>query len=273
MTTMESPTVRMSREIRLSAVQMTREEIKHVVTTYYEIQDFRKAASNMVNIQRKENRPHELVEWVKDSQSENEKAIRGALKVYAENNPTGQWLLSIHGIGPVIAAGLLAHIDIEKAPTVGNVWSFAGLNPGAVWQKGQKRPWNAELKRLCWIVGDSFVKFSGSDKCTYGRIYLDRKVLEMERNENGDFADQAAAALSSRKIEDAATKAIYEAGKLPAGRLDLRARRVAVKLFLSHFHDVLMWNELGKRAPRPYAIEHMGHAHLIECPNPPWDQP
>ena len=131
MTTMESPTAKMSTEIRLSAAQMTREEIKHVVTTYYEIQDFRKAASNMVHAQRKENHPHELVEWVRDSQNHNEKAIRGALKVYAENNPTGQWLLSIHGIGPVIAAGLLAHIDITKAPTVGNVWSFAGLDPSA----------------------------------------------------------------------------------------------------------------------------------------------
>ena len=37
------------------------------------------------------------------------------------------------GIGPVIAAGLLANIDIKQAPTVGHIWRFAGLDPTNKW--------------------------------------------------------------------------------------------------------------------------------------------
>lgn len=56
---------------------------------------------------------------------------------------------SIHGIGPVISAGLLAHIDIHRAVTVGHIWRFAGLDPSVKWLKKTKRPWNAGLKVLC----------------------------------------------------------------------------------------------------------------------------
>ena len=52
----------------------------------------------------------------------------------------------------------------------------------------------------------------------------------------------------------------------------MRARRKAVKLFLSHLHEVWFYIHTGgQRAPRPYAIEHLGHAHYIEVPNAPWD--
>ena len=63
---------------------------------------------------------------------------------------------SIVGIGPVITAGFLAHIDIAKAPTVGHVpGGSADLDPTVKWDKGTKRPWNVVMKRLCWIVEES----------------------------------------------------------------------------------------------------------------------
>jgi len=40
-----------------------------------------------------------------------------------------------------------------------------------------------------------------------------------------------------------------------------------VKLFLSHLHAVWYENETGKKAPVPYAIAHLNHAHLIEPPH------
>ena len=260
----------LTKDIRQSVEDMNKGEIRHLVTSYYQVQEFRKASENMARSQEAEGRPYELVKWLADEQRGIENSLRGLLRTYAANDLTGGWLMSLHGIGPVIAAGLLAHIDIRMAPTVGHVWSFAGLNPGQVWGRGERRPWNAELKVLCFKIGDSFVKTSGSDKSVYGPIYRQRKIQELERNDAGLFAATAADTLASRHITDPALRACYESGKLPLGRLDLRARRIAVKLFLSHFHDVLMWHELGWRAPTPYAIEHMGHVHEIKCPNPPW---
>ena len=257
-------------DLRKAATLLGRSEIRHLVTSYYQVQEFRTAAGNMVHSQRKDGRPYGLVQWLANEQRSIEDSIKAALGAYAKNDQTGAWALSQHGIGPVISAGLLAHIDVEKAPTAGHIWSFAGLNPSQKWEKGQKRPWNAELKTLCWKLGDSFVKSSNSPKSFYGPIYRARKAQEIEKNDAGDFAELAAKTLAERTIKDKATKDIYEAGKLPLGRLDLRARRIAVKLFLSHFHDVLTYYELGRRAPQPYAFEHLGHTHRIDCPGAPW---
>ena len=53
----------------------------------------------------------------------------------------------------------------------------AGLDPTVTWGKGERRPWNAELKVLCWKLGDSFVKVSNKEGALYGRIYRERKAL------------------------------------------------------------------------------------------------
>ena len=260
------------KDIRAAAQNLGEGEARYLVDYYYQMQGFRTASSNMVRAMTALDEPSVMVGWLSDSHKALEARIRVALEAYAKQHPVGQWMLSIHGIGPVIAAGLLAHIDIAKAPYAGNIWNFAGLNPKSEWRKGEKRPWNAKLKVLCWKIGDSFVKSSGSEKSVYGKIYRKRKELEVQRNEEGLFADQAADKLAKFKIQDKATRAMYESGKLPAGRVDQRARRIAVKLFLSHMHDVWTWHVTGHRAPPPYAIQHMGHHNEIQCPNAPWDK-
>jgi len=176
--------------------------------------------------------------------------------------------LSIVGIGPVLAAGLLAHIDIEKAPTAGHIWSFAGLNPNTTWGKGEKRPWNAKLKVLCWKIGQSFVKVSNRENDVYGHIYKERKELEMGRNEAGEYAEQAKNKLATTKIgKDTEAYKWYSEGKLPLGHIQQRAERYATKIFLSHLHEVMYINHFGEKPPKPFAIEILGHAHKIYVPN------
>ena len=260
------------KDIRSAAQNLGEDEARYLVDYYYQMQRFRTASKNMMRALSANEEPSVMVGWLSDSHMALEVRIRVALEAYASKHPVGQWMLSIHGIGPVIAAGLLAHIDITKAPYAGNIWNFAGLNPKSEWKKGQKRPWNGKLKVLCWKIGESFVKSSNSEKSVYGKIYRKRKELEVQRNEDGLFADQAKEKLEKFKIQEKATLATYESGKLPAGRVDLRARRIAVKLFLSHLHDVWTWHVTGHRAPPPYAIQHMGHHDEIQCPNAPWDE-
>jgi hypothetical protein len=126
--------------------------------------------------------PNYLVSWIGEEMKAIEDTIKQALGAYAENDPVGQWALSNVGIGPVIAAGLLAHIDIMKATTFGAIYNFAGLNPNQKWEKGQKRPWNAKLRCLLWKMGQSFMKFSGKEDCFYGKLYKQRKDFEIKRN-------------------------------------------------------------------------------------------
>lgn len=252
---------KLSKDLKEAAKHLTVSEARYLVDLYYTIQDYRKASDNQT---REGAEPGELLGWFADQHRVLENNIKRALGVYTDHHPIGRWAKSITGIGPVIAAGLLAHIDIAKAPTIGALWRYAGLDPSAVWLKGQKRPWNARLKVLCWKIGESFVKVSGNENDVYGKIWRARKENETRRNDAGEYAGQAKAILAAKKIGKT-TEAFghYSGGKLPPAQIHARAKRYAVKLFLSHLWETWRKHE-GLEAPEAYCFAHLGHVHKIE---------
>jgi hypothetical protein len=283
---------KLNKDLRDSAALMGRSEARYLVDLYYAIQEQRQRAASQSRTSDDEE-PNNVTDWLFKQFKILENDIKKSLGVYASSQVPGQWAQSIHGIGPVIAAGLLAHIDVSpwkcigksndrckpsdphpeghchhvRVSTAGGVWRFAGLDPTLEWKKGQKRPHNAKLKRLAWIIGDSFCKQRASDKDFYGKYYEERKAYEQAKNEAGDYADLASQKLETHNIRDAKLKATYESGKLPDGRIELRSRRYATKLFLAHYHHVAHFNEFGTSPPDPYAIAHLNHAHYIPPPN------
>jgi Transposase IS116/IS110/IS902 family len=259
------PIDRLTKDIRKAADELTETEARYLVDLYYQIQEFRKACGNQIGAMKDE--PTAVLGWSFDTMERIENEIKYWLDKYTDRVPVGRWSKSICGIGPVIAAGLLAHIDIKRAPTVGHIWRFAGLDPTLQWNKGEKRPFNASLKTLCWKIGESFVKVSANEKDIYGKIYLERKSLEISRNDEGAFSDQAKAKLEKFKIGKT-TEAFghYSGGKLPPAHIHSRAKRYAVKLFLSHWHAEAYRHEFGKEPPLPYPISHLGHVHMTEGP-------
>ncbi len=268
------PLTRLSRDLKKAAVTLSPDEARYLVDLYYLTQEDRKRLDNQGKaMERSETpEPHTVLDWFFGNVETLENDIRRALDTYSDSHPIGRWAKSIHGIGPVIAAGLLAHIDIRKAPTVGHIWRFAGLDPSVSWGKGQKRPWNAELKTLCWKIGQSFMKQSGNPKDFYGHLYVEYKARIAAKNEAGDYAEQAAGYLKAKNYgkETEAYKA-YSEGRLPKAQIDARARRWAVKLFLAHLHAVWYEVEFGCPPPKPYVLEHLGHAHEIKPPNWPME--
>lgn len=256
---------RLTRDLRKASATMTASQARYLVDSYYMMQDQRIRAGNQTRALSETGEPHEVVTWLSEQSQILENSVKSALQSYAKHNPVGEWSMSIKGVGPVIAAGLLAHIDITRAPTVGHIWRYAGLDPTQEWGKGQKRPWNAQLKTLCWKIGESFVKVSGYDDAFYGKIYVARKEQEQQRNEAGQFADQAAKVLEKKKLGKT-TDAYkhYSEGRLPPAHIHARAKRYAVKLFLSHWHDKAYREQYGTAPPMPYPIAHLDHAHYIE---------
>lgn len=262
-----SSIVRLSKDLREAAVTMTETEVRYLVDGYYATQGDRIRYTNQVRSLAEAGEPFQLTGWLAKQAAILETQIKHALDDYSAQHPVGEWMREQVGIGEVIASGFLAHIDIKKAPTVGHIWSFAGLVPGVEWKKGEKRPWNADLKVLCYKAGESFVKTQNHPDSYYGRIYADRKKLEVERNETGKNKEQAAKQLAEKnygKTTDAYANLIK--GKLPQAQIHARARRIAVKLFISHFHDVWYRYEFGVAPPMPYPIVYMGHAHYIPPP-------
>jgi hypothetical protein len=255
--------MRLSKDLREAARLLSPQQQRILVDLYYQIQEARKRTANQVRAAKEE--PNAWITFVAQFLHRMEKLAAGGLDIASNQQAVSRWAKDQFGIGPVIAAGLAAYIDITKTPSVSALWSLAGQNPDAVWEKGMKRPWNAHLKRLCWIIGDSFVKFHNKEECRYGHVYAARKQLEVERNSAGRFREQAEKTLANRRIQDKATRAIYEAGELPAGRLDLRARRVAVKLFLSHYWQVAYWEHYHvlPRSPYIHAAQPGLHTHYV----------
>ena len=323
------PFRRLSDDLKRAAATLTDREARYLVDAYYAMQDYRIQSEGIARSAEKFTEPHDVVSWFSAQSWALEQQIKGALGIYAKAHRAGRWALSQHGIGPVLAAGLLAHIDIRKASTAGKIWRFAGLDPTAEWSGREaakawikaheeindeeellaiaavafkrkpdalrrmatfnlkdpgnpkdltrdgieaalcRRPWNARLKVLCWKIGESFKKQSASPKCHYGHVYRERKAREVEGSESGKFRDLAVATLGKKNYRKSETKDAYLAGKLPDGRLDYRATRYATKLFLSHWHWVLHESVLGCPPPKPYVVEHLGHAELLSPPGWP----
>jgi len=256
-----NPITILTRDLKKASATLTDTEARFLVDAYYSMQENRIRSDNQVRSMVAE--PHDVIGWLAEQSESLEHQIKGALDVYSKNHPVGGWLHSVKGVGPVIAAGLLAHIDIHKAPTVGHIWRYAGMDPTSKWNKGEKRPWNASLKVVCWKLGESFVKVSGYEDAYYGHIYKQRKDKETAANERGAFAQQAVGSLNAKKIsKDTDAYKAYSTGKLPPAHLHARAKRYAVKQFLADLHGEMYRTILGEEPPLPYPIAILGHAHL-----------
>lgn len=331
-----------SKNIKESVVGLTLPQVRYLVDAYYQMQDARVAMENQARslIQGYDSTvdgakdAHPLaIQWTSNAFRNDEAQIQKMLDVYTDSIPMGRYLKSIMGIGPVLAAGLLAYLNIDKANHSNQFISYAGLNDNnnpwlgkagasalvkelktmfpnenpknlsddvfieicrrthrsfesvrkfsqvqekkthkgkgyTTWESLQRYlampPYNQNLKTLCFLIGESFVKVSGKEKSLYGRLYRQRKAYETIKNENLEYADQAAKILQEKNIGKStdAYKA-YSKGKLPKAHIQARAKRATVKIFLSHVFDAMYYEKYRIDPPNPYVLEYMGHEDII----------
>ena len=246
---------------KAQAKAMQRHEVRFLVDNYYMWQDQRKRVDQQLG---KASFP--VLETQLAIFDQLEKCAKRDLGTWAAIDPMAIWAMENKGVGAIIAAGLSAHIDIEKAPVRSSLWKFAGLDGPSENQKlkkGEKRTFNARLKVICWHLGQSFMKLSNDPECFYGQLYRQRKLMEQERNDAGEHAEQAADLATKVGKTTVAYKSNI-AGKLSAGHIDARARRYAVKHFLSRWWEVAYERHHGTKPPDCYAIAHMGHGHPMQ---------
>jgi hypothetical protein len=297
------PVERLTRDLVVASRVLSLREARFLVDTYYQMQDARIRAAHQTRLLAQSEEPNTVMSWLQGQNTVLEKQVGRALDAFSGSHPVGQWARSIVGVGPVISAGLIAYLDIHKAPSVGHFWRIAGLDPTSKWGKGEIRPWNATLKTLCYLIGESFVKFQNHPDDTYGKVYATRKSIEIERNDQGLFAEQCNTSLTTKNYDKSTEAWAWYSACLPGGacaqinalpaekrpaafkrmkgqpgsgtpmlppaRIQLRSARYATKLFLSHLHHVWYEIEFGKPPPMPYILNQPGHVHFMGPPNWP----
>lgn len=139
----------------------------------------------------------------------------------------------------------------KKYVTIGDITSFLA-----------KPPYNLELKTKLWLISDIFVKNKNRGSM-YGEMYDKRLAYETERNEKLMYKDQAERILKEKNISDKKTKECLESGKLTHAHLVARAKRFAVKLFVSHLYEAMYYDKYHEEAPKTYVIAIKGHHDYI----------
>ncbi len=127
------PVQRLSRDLRQAAITLSEQEVRYLVDYYYIMQEDRKRADNQVRALGEEAEPHAVISWVSANSGVLERSVKSVLEKYAKSKIPGEWAMTVPGIGPIIASGLLAHVNIEMCPTVGKIWRFGGLDPTNLW--------------------------------------------------------------------------------------------------------------------------------------------
>lgn len=123
-------------------------------------------------------------------------------------------------------------------------------------------PYNKEVKTLMFKVGSSFQWMCNKPNSLYGRLYSERKQLELKRNEEGANKEYCEKALATKTFDKSTeTYKAYSAGKIPLAQINMRAIRWVEKIFISHLFEEMYRVEYNKVPPRYYSLVHMEGQH------------
>lgn len=225
--------------LKFSAGEMEREEARALYRDYLSLVRRRVAMEKRL---KSLSRPLVLNSLLKGLKRD-EEAILKLLEAWVRRRETGRWLLGITGVGPVVATGLLVHVNLRKMKSVESLWRYAGLD--GITEKLRHPYHNPTIKAIAYWAGDSFIRTQKVEGSFYGPLWRQRRDYEEQMNNQGRLKGEAERTLRRGYRWRKKTREMYEAGMLSPSHLSARARRWTVKIFLSHFYEILLWNEWG----------------------------
>jgi hypothetical protein len=120
-------------DVQEAAAAVSPAEARFMVDVYYALQAFRIRSSNQAQALKANDEPNRLTTWLKERYWQLEQQIWRVLDAYSAAQPVSRWARANRGIGSVLAAGLLAHLDADPPATVGAWWRFQGYDPTVQW--------------------------------------------------------------------------------------------------------------------------------------------
>lgn len=122
----------------MSMKKITRSDMKTLVDLFYQIQKSRIRLENQIRAIKQEKDTSEENSFILEFFLKNfkimESNISKVIEMAVNISPVGQWLMQVKGVGPVIAAGIIAYLDVRDKQYASQFISYAGLNDN-------NRPW------------------------------------------------------------------------------------------------------------------------------------
>jgi hypothetical protein len=192
---------KLSKDLMTATTTLTDREARYLVDSYYQQQDNRMRADGQVRSMSADEEPHLLLEFFGDQARATEDQMRRALDAYSLSRADGRWAREVTGVGPVLAAGLLANIDITKAPTVSHIWRYAGLDPTVEWKDKEKaKAWiKQELEKPGMNLDVMFLHYAAAKWGRSAETLIRMATTDHKTGEEKKLTlDGAAAALARR---------------------------------------------------------------------------
>lgn len=324
-------TDKIPKELKENVMYISKEEGRTLYDAYYQIQKYRIALQNQCRSvsQRSDNSAaveSGITSYILQQVYKIETNIKKLVELWVKSHYIGRWMLSITGVGPMMASAFLCYLDFDKANSMGNFWAYCGLdgkkriNPSEAekiikdvfeeynYKKGDiteemivsisklckwdskfiyrnsldpetrkitkkslynclvKPPYNLVLRKVCFLLGEQFVRSSKKEKSVYGRMYAERKLYEIEQNMNKVYAAQAEVV----KAKCGKTTDAYKAaclGMLSKGHIHERCMKFAAKVFISHLYEAMWYDHNRDNSlpyPNSYFIEYLNHKDFIQ---------
>ena len=103
-------------------------ETLYLIDRYYQIQKHRMAMGSQIRALKKTKKKTTLLLGYQYKLEDIEKDIKKNLQKDVQTHVMWDWLNSVKGIGPIIAAALVSTIDIKIAKHASSLWKYAGLD-------------------------------------------------------------------------------------------------------------------------------------------------
>lgn len=248
-------------------------ELKALVEMYYDAQKFRLRGNNRMKALERGDSSAELLKLPISQLADIEKGIAQNIAKVVQDEPITEWLLAQRGIGPVMAAALIASDLDPHIEKPSSWWRFGGV--GVVdgknqrRRRGEKRSYNGFLSRTLYVLMSSFLKAHTEEKPSfYAQLYYEFK-RDSEVNRPHLSAMECPSCKKKGKI-DGDCKKCEGKGEIPlAVHHHNRATMLTCRVFLTHLQQ--KWRKaLGLPDARlPYIVEKEPGIHkMIEAPGP-----
>lgn len=179
-----------------------------------------------------------------ETERELEKMAADVVRDVAAEHQIIERMTNVKGVGLILAARVVARVDIRKSETVSALWRYAGYGVGDDGKadrpkRGERLRYNPRLKGAVYLVVRSMMRTRGGSP--YREIY--DKARESYEAAHPDW-----------------TK----------GHCHNAALRKMAKVWLSHLWEV--WRKMeGLPTRELYVIEKLGHTHVLTPSDYGWD--